>query len=456
MKHFWQSILLLTAILIFSNGIARANPVLRWGNTAYYDMGVGDSLMVDSTWVKLLAINQHFNQLKIGPDTLWMKVARRSLPQTVGNLRVFVADNRNVKPLVANTEVHGLLTKDALLAVSAYNEPLLDAGEFIFPVSYNDGFTWGGEEERHLFSFRQGEVGQFFSYPAVDFYFPGSPEEENHWLLAIENSSVVWVKDKDIDDEGKQACVLLQSRSNPRVFYVYDHLYQRHVEVREKQNLQRGEAIATAWGDHKQRFAKFSVVCSDSVPTYETRYHKVVNFFPQLYELYFGRALAYPKSFTKGRLFFGGGGTSGAGETNVLAFEEYSGKGWLLGDWNPADKLPSVKQGDKGNVRLQKVLFEKTRSRATNPNQYFDFEMNVPNGIYRIRAKVGDVLAASWQKAEFEGVSAGIFDLPAGKTTWTNEKAVKVEDRKLTVRVYVDDKNNRVAGLSEIVFQRTN
>ena len=74
------------------------------------------------------------------------------------------------------------------------------------------------------------------------------------------------------------------------------------------------------------------------------------------------------------------------------------------------------------------------------------------NGVYRIRAQMGDVELPSWQKIEFEGVEATTCNLAAGELKWTPEKVVKVTDSRLTVRIYVDPQNQKVAGISEIVF----
>jgi hypothetical protein len=57
-------------------------------------------------------------------------------------------------------------------------------------------------------------------------------------------------------------------------------------------------------------------------------------------------------------------------------------------------------------------------------------------------------------KIDFEGVNAGTFALSDGEQKWTNERIVKVNDGKLTIRIYVDENNEKVAGISEIVFQR--
>jgi hypothetical protein len=60
----------------------------------------------------------------------------------------------------------------------------------------------------------------------------------------------------------------------------------------------------------------------------------------------------------------------------------------------------------------------------------------------------------SSQKIDFEGIAVGNYNLEAGEQKWTDERVVKVTDYKLTVRIHVDKGNQKVAGLSEIVFQQ--
>ena len=78
----------------------------------------------------------------------------------------------------------------------------------------------------------------------------------------------------------------------------------------------------------------------------------------------------------------------------------------------------------------------------------------VQAGTYRIRAKVGDVSHSSWQKIQFENVIASTYSLEAGEQKWTSEKVVKVNDGKLSVRIFVEENNRKPAGVSQIVFQK--
>jgi hypothetical protein len=131
------------------------NPDFSWGNGYYYNLDVGDSIHFNNQPVRLLQIENHFNQLAIGEDTIWLKVSRRTPAKTSDGIRLFVADNKNVKALAANKETHGLLKKDALICLSNFTEPLLDFNQYIFPVSYNDGFLWSTEEDSYMFSLQK-------------------------------------------------------------------------------------------------------------------------------------------------------------------------------------------------------------------------------------------------------------------------------------------------------------
>ena len=103
---------------------------------------------------------------------------------------------------------------------------------------------------------------------------------------------------------------------------------------------------------------------------------------------------------------------------------------------------------------LGKTLFAGSEAECANPNNWYDYEINVPVGVYRIRAKVGDVTLPTWQKIAFENVEAGVFTRGIGEFVWTSERVVKVKDGKLTIRIFVDENNEKAAGISEIVFQR--
>ena len=451
-------IIFILALLSFlGNAQLVTEPEFSWGNCHYYNANVGDTILFNGIDVVLLGIKNHYNKLSIDNDTIELKVSRRSLPSSLNLVRVFVADNQNVKKLVSNKAAHGLLKKDALICLSDNQSLMLAPNFFSFPVSYNDGFNWSMNEDNHMFSYMAkgcSSAESPKSNEGIGIALTDARGIEKHWLLAIENSTVIWVDEQKKNRNSKEACVLLQSNSNPSIFYVYDHLYANNIQVKEGQKVRMGELLGTVWGDEKWGYLQLAVVKSDTIPDYENRYANCVNFFPQLYELYFKNTFNYTKSFTRGKVEFAQLPQSNGNRKNLLAFEKYTGMGWDLGTWNTADKVMFCTNGEQGNARLKKVLFGNSYAESRNPHDYFEYEINVRNGVYRVRAQVGDVEQASWQKIEYEGVEAATYDLAAGEQKWTSEKVVKVTDRKLTVRIYVDPTNQKVTGISEIVFQQ--
>ncbi len=457
MKRVLVILFLCVSQILFVTAQQQNPPEFTWGNASYFNINVGENIQFGGFEIKLLKLENHFNQFQIGKDTVWLKVSRRSLPEQIGNLRIFVADNRNVKALSSNKQIHGLLKKDALICLSLGHLPLLDPTNFLFPVSFNDGFAWSMAEDRYMFSVMnktEGKTPGCDTNTGVDFDLQDARGIDKHWIIAIENGTVVWIEDKNIDKSGKEAMVLLESESQPGIYYLYKHLHNRNIEVKEGQKLMRGEPIGTIWGDETWGHLTFSVIKSDSIPTSESCERNVINCFPQIFELYFKQTGAFSKNFSKGRIFFGKISSQNGNQKNTSAFENYSGKGWILGRWNTADKVDYAHKGLEGNVRLSKRLFEGTAAECLNPNNFYEFEMNVQNGVYRIRAKMGDFSLSTWQKIAFEDIEAGIMSNEKGFFNWTSEKVVKVKDGKLTIRIYVDPTNEKPAGISEIVFQR--
>jgi hypothetical protein len=450
--------LVLFAVLLRVNGQQTGFDDFRWGNSFYYNLNVGESVTFNQVEVKLLKIENHYNQVKLGEDTLWLKVARRSVPGQLGGVRIFVADNKKVKALSSGSPVHSLLTKDALVCLSDSRLPLLDPTQYIFPVSFNDGFIWQAEEESYMFSFyktdESGKQPAYSNFAGIGFDLHNARGIMKHWLVAVENSRVVWVESKGLDEAGNQACVLLESESQPGIYYYYNRLYSKNLAVKKGQNLVRGDAIGTAWGDNTWGHFQFTVVKSQTEPTLQDCLNNTINGFPQLFGLYFRQDGNPVRSFARGRIQFGKPRQVNGNQKNSMAYEPYSGKGWLLGKWNPADRVEWITGRNDGNVRLKKVLFEGTPAQCKNPGNYFEYQITVPNGTYRIRAKLGDLYLPSWQKLEFEGVASPSKSLDAGETDWTGERVVKINDGTLNIRIYMDEEENRVAGLSEIVFQR--
>jgi len=275
---------------------------------------------------------------------------------------------------------------------------------------------------------------------------------EKHWIVAIENSKVVWIENEENTD-GKSVSILLASNSNSNIFYLYRHINRKRLQVKSGSSIERGEPIGTIWGDKTWGHLSFVVLFSKTTLTPEICANKVLNVFPQIFTLYFSQLYISPRNFKKGRFFFGKPSNLNENQKNAISFEDYSGRGWNIDLWNKAGRMAWITKGADGNVRLRKTMFEGTAAEFTNQENYYEYNIAVTPGIYRIRAKIGDVNEPSWQRITFEGVDTGTFSNEKGVFAWSSEKVVKVTDGKLTIRIYIDETNQKVAGISEIVFQ---
>jgi hypothetical protein len=433
-------------------------PDFSWGNAHYFNLNEGESCFFYQHEIKLLRLENHYNHLKIGDDTICIKVSRRTLPTIAGGLRVFVADNKNVKSVTSDSLVHGLLSKDALVCVSEYQKPLLEPNDYTFPVNFNDGFIWNTEVDGYMFAYlgagENPDDKYYRSHEGIDFDLDDARGLGKHWIVALENSQVEWIEEGEAAGE-KTACVLLKSESTPGLYYVYEGLLAKSLEIKNGQKIVQGEILGTVWGDENNGFLQLAVIKSDTVPQYRQRFFNTVNFFPQMFQLYYNQPFSFNKSFSKGRIVFGKNPkASDRNKTNIHSYENYIGKGWLFDHWNITQRVECVHNGSESNARLRKILFAGSPAARTNPQNWYEYEINVSSGVYRIRAKVGDLKLPSWQKIEFEGIESGTFDLGAGEYKWTAERVVKVEDSRLTIRLYIDPSDKKVAGLSEIVFQK--
>lgn len=431
------------------------SPDFIMGNVSFVNMDRGEIFLFHNTEIELLRLDHHFARLRVAEDTLWIKVARRSPAFTYGPVQLFVADNRNVKSISGNSPVHGLLKKEVLLAVSKGDQPLLNPLQFGFPVSFTHGFMWRTMEDTYMFSYQPGQgAGKEVerSYGGVGIDLRESRGMEKHMVLAIENGRVMWTESALQGTADPQVAVCIQSESSPQIYYIYEHLHSKSLMVKKGQRILKGEGIGYGWGEGAWNHLRVGAVYSDTIPGFRHRHSNSVNIFPLLLDLYFGRQPIFSHAFTKGQIYLGRSSHLNGNSKNVSAFEEYHGTGWNLGRWNNADKVEWYSNRRSGNARLRKVLFPGESAQCVNPEYWFDFEINVRNGTYRIRALIGDHQLPSWQKVEFEGVAVGTFKRAAGQLDWTNERIVKVHDGKLTIRIFVDDEH--VAGISEIVFQQ--
>ncbi len=454
-----RKILLLISLLLMTAALTtkvRASGPFRWGNATYVSLALKEPLSFEGSEVELLAMKNHYNRIRVDHDTAWIGVCFRSPAVILGNLRVFVADNKNVAALSSRKENHGLLEKDVLVALSPAAGPLIETWDFAFPVSFTGGYLWRNNEDTYMFSYMGASVestGNDYFHPGVAIDMPNARGLEKYAILAMEAGKVVWVENRIPGTEEPKAAVCIESASSSGIYYIYRNLYNRNLMVSRNQQVQKGDPLGTIWGDGNQENLHLTVVRSDSLPTLKNAEANIVNFFPQLLELYYGRQPLNSQLFTKGQILFGRAAGPQGNVKNASAFEEYQGTGWLLGNWNTTGKVEWVSSRQNGNVRLSRLLFHGKAAECVNPNPWYEYQISVQNGVYRIRASVGDGLLPSWQKIEYEGVTAGTFSLGKGEYTWTPEKIVRIRDNKLNIRIYLNDTGS-VAGISEIVFQQ--
>lgn len=455
MKNICLIIAFFCLVTPFSQAQETRDPDFRFGNVSYYNLNRGDQITFNDIGIEVLDTDHHFARIRVDSDTIWLKTARRSPALTMMQLQIFLADNKAVRSLAGNSHLHGLLKGEVMLGLALPNVPLMDPMQFGFPVSYTQGFLWRTLEDTYMFSWQAGSdsgSSDEKSYAGVGIDMRESRAMKKNMILAVENGRVVWVETRLPGTVEPRAAVCIQSESMPQIFYVYEQLHNDGLMVKRGQRVMRGDGLGYAWGEGNWNHFRLGVVLSDSIPQYASRHHNTVNFYPQLLDLYFGRQPVFSHSFTKGQIYFGRPAHLNGNAKNVSGFEEFHGTGWVLGPWNVADKVEWVSTRRSGNARLRKTLFPGQRAECTNPKDYYEFEINVKNGTYRIRALLGDYLLPSWQKVEFEGINAGTFRREAGDLVWTNERIVRVHDSKLTVRIYTD--GTHVAGISEIVFQQ--
>jgi hypothetical protein len=374
-------------------------------------------------------------------------VARRDLPTVVGNVRVFLADTRDVAALTTDAPKHGSTSRDALLCLSNAKRPLLDPRQYAFPVSRRDGFSWHMSEQSHMHAYLghapyKGST-YYRSHEGVDIDMHEARGARIHPLVAIEDGVVEWVAQHPGDPN--QACVLLRSRAQPHIAYVYMHLNRPTVAVHAGQELARGDHVAYIWGDEVWGHLHFAVVHAPHEQPFEGRYRNLLNCFPHLYELWHGDLDEHVPVFDNAVFTFGEPKQLCGNKLHRSAYTDVNGYGWRLGEWCPARAV------ERGAV-VRRTLYPGTAAEARNPEEHFDFAVRVVPGTYEVQARVGNAHGPSWQEVAFNGVSAGTFDLRDGGLLRTPARNVAVPDGLLVVRLRV--RGEELAGITELQFRR--
>lgn len=431
-----------------------------WGNATYVDCFVNESIEFSGKKITLVSLENNFCTVRVGSVDERLVVARRSLPVVIEGIRIFIADNKNVKNISTDSEYHGLMKHDAFICLSDASQPLLDPERYIFPISRQDGYHWHMEESSHMFSYygyssymkkaynlSEGEK-YFRSHEGIDFNLHDARGIEKHPLVAIEAGTVRMVHQANKDE----MCVIIESESDPGIYYIYKHIYVKHYYVKEGQHVKKGDMLAYIWGDNVWGHLHFAVVKQGSLPEYNKRYTNLLNCFPHMYELWHGDLTSRPRVWKEGQFSFAHDKWQVENKLRMAVYDEIVGYGWRIEDWCTAGAL-ELYPDKSGCLPLQKIMHKGALAECENPHNFYDFEVAVEKGSYIVSAKVGEMEESSWQKVTFNGVEAGTFELVAGEFQGTETKTVKVLDGRLIVRIELKDKNTR-AGINELHFQK--
>lgn len=423
-------------------------------NAVYVDLDIGESHSCLGKAVRLISLENNFCTIEVDDEQRDLIVARRALPEVIGGVRIFVADNRNVAEFTQpekNGNVHAALTKDALLCLSDPAQPLLNPEQYIFPVSRADGFDWTMSENSHMFAY----LFPTRSHEGIDIDMSDARGREIHAILAPENGmirDIINTPGSDIETR-----LFIQSDSNPELTtYYYSHINRHKLLVEPGQCVSRGQKLGYIWGDWKWGHLHFAVRKYGHGQIDPNGFEYLLNTLPQMYELWYGDLEPRPKVWISGSFRFGGQYWTRGNRQHLNYYDDILGYGWLLGNWCTAGKVETSFPDDGGkpdqSARLQKVMFQESPSPAMNPNNYFDFEMAVENGRYGVGTRVGDVHERTWQRICIQGMDADIYELDHELKS-TPDVNVLVTDGKLTIRLELRD-DKTCAGIHELNFTR--
>jgi murein DD-endopeptidase MepM/ murein hydrolase activator NlpD len=424
---------------------SRVAQPLQWGNQYFYDMAMREDVSFLGHTVKLLANDGAASSVSVdGGAPVSLLTASRSLPVVVGGVRLFLAYNRPFErssPHNWNGLGNSLfdnMTKDALLVLSDPHLPLLPASTYTFPISRTDGFDWQLTENSHNFAFLQEDR----IHEGVDINMHHFRDTAKSPLVAIEDARLVWTQSNGVNG----TAVFLESRNMPGIFYVYQHLSNSSVQIAAGENVSKGQPLGYIHGDGKWGHLHFTVVTKNN--HYANRYDNALNLFPGLYELWYGnlRNHSTPRTGANWKIYnakyWQDDYTSGR-----YRYDKVVGFGWRLGSWCPGG---AVEHDGAESVLLRKTLYKGTTSTVTNPDDVYDFDIDVVNGDYEVAVELGAVNKATWQRVYFEGVLQGTYPLASGEFAWTPLDTVRVTNGKLTLRFMLD--GDKYAGIRHIRF----
>ena len=447
----------LTMLTLTCTSAAHADGAVAagWGNSIYVDLAVGDSVTFLGRQVRLVSTQASHCTVRVDSVSKELIVARRSLPDVINGVRVFVAMNRSVAQITPDSIAgeYGLMQKDVLLCLSNPARPLLEPERYAFPISRRDGYHWSMEEGSHMFAYLgwAAYMSKYRSHEGIDLNMHDARGKQIHPLVAIETGTVVLAAGPEVTGAKNEGCIIIRSKSQQDIYYVYKHVHEKSMRVKNGQRVIKGQIVGYIWGDGKWGHLHFAAVRREEQPGYRDRYDNLLNCFPQLYELWHGDLHSRQRHRTEGEFRFDKPYWLEGYSSPAYAYDAIVGYGWRLGRWCAAGRI----EGDnEPNGRLRKVLHQGTPAETINPSDYYDFEVEVQPGRYSVRLNVGDQEHATWQRVSVEGVNIGTYSLTKNELQWTPETVIPIRDGRLTVRLHIKDDNSRYAAVQRIQFQR--
>ena len=444
-----------TVFVIFCILVSYSNAQsFRYGNALYVNLNQGEQYSFKGVSVKVLAIENTWTKVQIDQQEKWLNVARRELPLEIAGIRVFVADHKNLKALTTDDYVHQLLTKDVILCLSDASFPLLDTSQFTFPIARSDGFEWSMEEDSHLFAYlglsEWIAPNYYRSHEGMDISLHQFRGKKQSPVVAIEDGTITLAVDSTITGS-KDGCITLRSSSDSTIYYIYRHTLPTTHQVKVGDEVNKGQILSHIWGDNRWGHLHFAVVKREDMPDYEDRYTSTIGFFPQMFELYNGSLELKTKLFTEGNFEFGQFRWLCDNSQKLDAFNTNVGFGWNLGRWSKTGKVERVRSAKGGNARLWKTLHQGTPAASTNPENFYEFSIQVENGLYQVDLVIGDLELPTAQIVMIENKNLGIYRLLPGDFKPLSQESISVEDNLLTIRLELVDPNI-CAGISQLSF----
>jgi hypothetical protein len=393
---------------------ADTDTALTWGNGHYLNLTAGQPIQWQGHQLELQTTTERGIELTIDNTPASLPLCRQALPSTINDIRLFCADTRPAASLTTDTftrsrRIHGCLSADALICASSAHVPLLDPDRFCFPISRSNTFHWSMDEASHTWAY----LAPNRSHEGIDIDLSSQAGGEPHVVVAMEASRVVRLQ------QSRNGCVILQSTTQPHIYYTYQHMHGPDLQVAMGQVVARGTPLGWAHGDRHWPHLHLSICVGDPnhPPSLNHRYNNLLNAFPQLYETYHGDLSPRPVQHSAVDWIMGPTNYWTTG--NRLRTNAYSpllGYGWELGDWCKPNRVPcAADTTPHDGLRLNHSLFPGTPAESHAPdNTPFTFRIDLQPGTYTAQITCGDPLHPTSLELHTNNTIQAHHTIPAG------------------------------------------